>query len=63
MEECLGILITHNDDGSYRMSQPFVIERIISSIPGMVDTRSANPPACSSVILMKDEGGKVQKED
>ena len=44
MEEYLGILVTHNDDGSYLMSQPFLIERIIYSIPAMVDARSAESP-------------------
>ena len=29
MEEYLGILITHNKDGSYQMSQPPLINRII----------------------------------
>ena len=62
MEEYLGILIEHNEDGSYRMSQPFLIERIIKSIPGMSDSRSTKPPACSSVMLAKDEGGEVRNE-
>ena len=29
MEKYLGIMITHNDDGLYRMSQPFLIDHII----------------------------------
>ena len=40
MEEYLGIMITHNDDGTYQMSQSYLIERIIASIPGMSDARS-----------------------
>ena len=62
MEEYLGILITHGKDGSYRMSQPYLIERIIKSIPGMVDARSAKSPACSSVVLTKDVDGAARKE-
>ena len=62
MEEHLGILITHNDDGSYRMSQPYLIDRIIDSIPGMTDARGAKSPAYSSVILTKEGDGVARKE-
>ena len=62
MEEYLGIQIDHNNDGSYRMSQPFLVDRIINFIPGMSEARSANSPACSSVILTKDIDGEPRKE-
>ena len=62
MEEYLGIMITHNEDGSYRMSQPSLINRIIYSISGMSDAQSAKSPACSSTILTKDVDGPPRKE-
>jgi hypothetical protein len=62
MEAYLGIKIDHNDDGSYRMSQPLLIERIINFIPGMAEARSASSPACSGVVLTKDIDGEPRKE-
>ena len=62
MEEYLGIQIDHNSDGSYRISQPFLVDRIINFIPGMAEARSANSPACSSVTLTKDADGEPRKE-
>ena len=62
MEEYLGIHIDHNDDGSFRMSQSFLIERIINFIPGMAEARSAKSPACSSIVLTKDIEGEPRKE-
>ena len=62
MEEYLGILITHGEDGSFRMSQPHLIDRIIESIPGMKDARSATTPASAGVTLTKDEIGEPRKE-
>ena len=62
MEEYLGIQIDHNDDGSFRMSQPFLIERIINFIPGMAKARSTKSPACSSIVLTKDIEGEPRKE-
>ena len=62
MEEYLGILITHNEDGTYRMSQPHLIDRIISSVPSMKDARSATTPASAGCILTKDIDGERRKE-
>jgi len=62
MEEYLGIMIDHNDDGSFCMSQPFLIKRIINSIPGIAKARSAQNPACSSIILTKDNDGRPRKK-
>ena len=62
MEEYLGIQIDHNTDGSFRMSQPFLIQRIIEFIPGMTEARSAKSPACSSVVLTKEIDGEPRKE-
>ena len=62
MEEYLGIQIDSKKDGTFRMSQPFLIERIINFIPGMVEANSVKTPACSSVILSKDPDGEDRKE-
>ena len=62
MEEYLGIMISHNDDGSYRMSQPLLIDRIIESVPIMADARSSKSPVCSSIVLTKDKVGESRKE-
>ena len=64
MEEYLGILFTHNEDkGSFRMSQPHVINRIIDFIPGMKDVRRATTPAQPGEVLTKDENGEARRED
>ena len=62
MEEYLGIMISHNNDGSYQMSQPLLIDRIIESIPGMVDARSFKTPAYYNVVLTKNVEGESRKE-
>ena len=62
MEEYTGILITHHDDRSFRISQPHFIDRIIDSVPGMKDTRSATTPASAGVILTTDVHGDSRKE-
>ena len=61
IEEYLGIKIDHNNDGSYMMSQPFLIDRIINFIPGMSESRSAKSPACASIVLTKDEDREPKK--
>ena len=33
MESYLGLQFTHNEDGSFRVAQPLLIDRIIDSIP------------------------------
>ena len=63
MEECLGLQFTHNADGSFRVSQPLLIDRIIDSIPGIRDARSAKSPAAATTILTKDEGGSPRKDN
>ena len=39
------------------MTQPHLIHRIISSIPGMLKANPRTTPACSTTILTKDEHG------
>ena len=63
MEKYLGTLITHNDDGSFRMYQSHLIDRIIDSVPDMKDTRGAFTPASAGIILTKYVNGEAQKED
>ena len=62
MEEYLGIVIDHNKDGSFRMSQPYLIDRIIAAIPSMKEARSAKTPAAAGDILIKDVDGDPRKE-
>ena len=62
MEEYLGILIDHNKDGSFRMSQPYIIDRIIAAIPSMKEAKSAKTPAAAGDILIKDVDGDPRKE-
>ena len=62
LEEYLGLQIKHHDDESFRVSQPMLIERILASIPGMTDARSAKSPAVSGAILSKDEEGESRQE-
>ena len=62
MEEYLGIQIDHHNNSDFRMSQPFLIERIVDFIPGMAESNSVKTPACSSVTLTKDIEGENRKE-
>ena len=63
MEEYLGILFTPANNGLFRMSQPYLIDRIIDFIHGMKDARRANSPAQVEGALTKDEEGQPSKED
>ena len=62
MEEYIGILITHHYNRSFRMSQPHLIDRIIYSVSGMKDTRSATTLASAGFILTTDVHGDSRKE-
>ena len=58
----LGIEITHNEDSSFEMSQPFLIDRIISLLGLGVnefDTSTTTPVAKG--LLHKDMAGKPRK--
>ena len=41
IEDYLCIIITHGNAISFKISQPYLIYRIVASIPGMTDARSA----------------------
>ena len=62
MEEYLGILITHEENGNYRMSQPLLIDRIIKSVPSMQGVKSAKTPTAVGNVLTKDIEGEIRKE-
>lgn len=62
MEEYLGILIMHVEEGSFKMSQPHLIDILIESIPGIHDARSETTPASAGITLTKDETGEPRKE-
>ena len=57
IEAYLGIKVEHHQDGSFMMSQPHLIRRIIDAIPGMSKANSVNTPFASSTLLDKDENG------
>ena len=63
MEEYLGLQFQHHHDGSFRVSQPLLIDRIINTIPGMSDAKGAKSPATTSAILTKDEDGAARVEE
>ena len=62
LEEYLGLQIKQYNDGSFRVSQPMLIDRIVDSIPGMNDARSAKSPSISGAVLTKDEYGESRLE-
>ena len=62
MEQYLGMQITRNGDDTFRVSQPYLIERIIQSVPSMRNARSAKTPSATGTILTKDEQGETRKE-
>ena len=62
IEEYLGVKIVHNKDGSFRMYQPLLINRIIKAIPGMDKANEHTTPATSSATLTKDTSGKARQE-
>ena len=62
MESYLGLQFDHHSDGSFRMSQPMLVDRIIAAIPGMDSARSAKSPATAGVVLTKDETGDERAE-
>ena len=62
MESYLGLQFTHNNDGSFRVVQRLLTERIIQTIPGMQDARGAKLPAAVGEPLTKDEDGAERLE-
>ena len=62
MGEYLGIVVTHGEDVSFRISQLHLIDRIIESISGMKYARSSTIPASVDVILTKNVNEEIRKE-
>ena len=58
METYLGLQIENTKDGGFTVSQPFLVDRIISSIRGMEDAKATKSPAATDKILTKDIDGK-----
>ena len=63
VEEYLGVKIDHNKDGSFRMYQPHLMERILKVIPGMDKANKHIIPAATTAILTKDVSGKARQEN
>ena len=61
MEEHLGIMIEHNKDSTFRMSQPHLKDRIIATLPNMIEARSTKSPASPGIILSKDSDVTIRK--
>ena len=53
----------HYQDGSFMMSQPLLIGRIIDAIPGMNMENSVTTPFASGTLLDKDKNGAPQEEN
>ena len=62
MEQYLGMQIKRNEDGIFHISQPFLIDRIITAVPSMKNSRSSKTPAATGTTLPRDEEGKPRKE-
>eukprot|EP00957_Ditylum_brightwellii_P074983 5698439-Ditylum_brightwellii.AAC.1 len=62
IEEYLEIKIDHNQDGTFRMYQPILIERIIASIPEMDRAKEREILAETPLILTNDTNGSNRKE-
>ena len=62
LEEYLGLQIDHKSDGLFRVSQPFLIDRIIDTIPSMKDAQSSKTPASPGTVLTKDTEIEPRKE-
>eukprot|EP00957_Ditylum_brightwellii_P086475 6579783-Ditylum_brightwellii.AAC.1 len=62
IEEYLGIKIDDNQDGTIRMYQPVLIERIIASIPRMDRAKEHETPTETTLILTKNTNRSDRKE-
>ena len=54
LETYLGIRLENYANRTFKMSQPYFIDRIIETIPGMKDAKITISPATVDVILTKD---------
>lgn len=63
MEEYLGTLITYGENGSFWVSRPHLIDRMIESVHGTKDTRNTITSASAGITLKNDENGDLRKEN
>ena len=63
MEQYLGIQITKDSNNTFRLNQPYLIERILKSVPSMENAKPAKTPSTAGTILTKDEQGKETERD
>eukprot|EP00957_Ditylum_brightwellii_P169816 12925695-Ditylum_brightwellii.AAC.1 len=61
-EEYLGVKINLNKDGSFRMYQPHLMQRIIHTIPGMENANEHLILASISITLTADKNEPGRKE-
>jgi hypothetical protein len=63
ISDYLGVKVTHLDDGTMTLTQPHLIDQIISDLGLKANTKTKDLPALSSRILNKDIDGQPFKED
>lgn len=63
METYLGIRLDHYSDCSFKISKPYLINRIIETIPGMKDAKIAKSPAAVDVTLTNEPLGKDRTDN
>lgn len=54
--------IEHGADGSFRISQLMLVDRIIESIPSMINASSSKTPALPGTTLTNDTDDEPRKE-
>ena len=57
MNECLGIKVKYQKDGSIRLSHLHLIKRIIETSPGMTSANPIEAPSIPKTDLTKDADG------
>ena len=62
MEQYLGMKITREGTNSFRIRQPYLIERIIDSVPSIKNAKPSKTPSATGIFLTKDETGEKRKE-
>ena len=60
LEEYLGLIVKHNKDGSYEISQPMLVKRIIQTVPSLENVRESKTLASPGETLHTNEGGEKE---
>eukprot|EP00957_Ditylum_brightwellii_P178193 13572574-Ditylum_brightwellii.AAC.2 len=60
--EYLGVKIDHNKDGSFRIYQPNLMQRIIQTIPGMEKANKQIIPVSMTITLTAGKNKAGRKE-